>query len=61
LQPSDTSGTHKEALKPLFFFFVFMRLFRNKITKEIFRVKDSEDKIIKALEFNEGFEELYEI
>ena len=38
-----------------------MRQFRNKITKEIFKVKDTEEKILKALEFNEGFEELYEI
>lgn len=38
-----------------------MRVFRNKLTKEIFRVKENQDKIIKALEFNEGFEELYEL
>jgi len=38
-----------------------MRIFRNKLTKEVFKVKESESKILKALEFNEGFEELYEI
>ena len=37
-----------------------MRVFRNKISKEVFRVKDSESKILKALEHNDGFEELYE-
>jgi len=38
-----------------------MRVFRNKITKQIFRLNDDQVKIIKALEYNDGFQELFDV
>jgi len=57
-------GELNKRSNPLSFFFCVMRQFRNKLTKEIFKLNDKnkvDKKIIESLENNRNFEELYEL